>query len=345
MTDWVPVQIPIPESRVTEFFDMFGRWMQGASQAGEERTASTPEISLSSWRDGLVDQRRRDAQYVYEHMSPAARAILDYWLDHPNTPITGEDLSTALGFAGPHVISGTLKSIGHHSKVVHRELPQRYEAAPGGGKYWIEPDVAELFSAARSARSDHPENNGAANQRHDWRAVEDLRPYLEPILADLGRMPTQRELMHRGRSDISSAVRRFGGASAVARALGIPQAGTGSWKSIEDLRPHLDPIVAELGRLPAQADLRERGRQDLVGAIHKYGGHRRVAEVLGYPYPELPGWSSVEDLRSELDPIVAEIGVMPDRRELASRDRLDLASAIAKFGGFSSVAEALGYEH
>ena len=252
----------------------------------------------------------------------------------------------ALGFAGPQVISGAAASIGHRARPANRELPFRDEAAAGGGKYSIERDIAQLFAKARSMHSARPKTQDAGTKGHGWMTVEyDLRPQLDPIVAELGRMPTSTSW--RSEHALTSALLfvDLGGAKAVARALDIPQAGTAGWQSIDDLRRHLDPIVEKLGRMPAQAELRERSRQELVGAIHKHGGHRRVAEVLGYPYTGLPRWSSVEDIRSELDPIVAEIGVMPDRRELASRGRVDLASAIAKFGGFTSVAEALGYAH
>jgi hypothetical protein len=344
MNKWVSVQIPIPGSRVPEFFEMFGRWIRELEPTRDERPKQGPKIAFSSWQDGSEDQQRQDAQYVYTRVSSAARAILDYWLDHPGTPVSGEDLSAALGFAGPHVISGTLASLGHRSRAVHRELPFRYEPAPGGGKYWIEPDVAKLFTAARSLSASH-ETRALGDRRQGWTAVEDLRPHLQPIVAALGRMPTQRDLAQRGRRDLSSGIQKFGGFQSVADALGYPYHGRRSWETIEDLRPHLDPIVADLGRMPTQVDLQERGGPDLIRAIHKFGGWRRISEVLGYPYAGLPTWSSMEDLRTELDPIVAEVGTMPNRRELASRGRPDLASAIAKFGGFTSVAETLGYEH
>lgn len=104
------------------------------------------------------------------------------------------------------------------------------------------------------------------------------------------------------------------------------------WQKIEDLRPHLDPLVEELGRMPSQVELKERGRGYLVDAVQKFG-HQEVAKALGYLYEGRNSWVGVEDLRPHLDPIVAELGRMPNHRELSERDRSDLRNILHKFGG------------
>ena len=65
MDKWVSVQIPIPRSRVPEFFEMFGRWIHESGPTREERLDQSPELPLSSWQDGPEDQRHLDAQHVY----------------------------------------------------------------------------------------------------------------------------------------------------------------------------------------------------------------------------------------------------------------------------------------
>ncbi|MDP9370324.1 MAG: DUF6416 domain-containing protein [Chloroflexota bacterium] len=285
MESWVPVQIPIPGDRVEEFFDLFGRWLQSPTAAPRPvgNGASTDQVAAQPWLVGDQDESLRDARFVYWRASAAARAILDYWLEHPETPISGADLSSRLGFSGPQVISGTLASVGLRSKAVGRELPFRYEASPGGGQYWMQADLVALFRAARAeppqkdpALGDSPA--GAAR----WNRVEDLRADLDPIVAELGRMPGERDLRSRGRNDLAHAIRKFGGFAALASALGYPYAGHGGWKSPDDLRGQLDPIVAELGRMPSQAELKDRGRNDLIAAVHRFGGLRTVAKTLGY---------------------------------------------------------------
>ncbi len=178
-----------------------------------------------------------------------------------------------------------------------------------------------------------------------WKTIEDLRPHLDPIVEELGRMPTQDELKMRGCGYLIDAIQKFGRQSQVAASLGYPYEGRTYWDSVQDLRPHLDPIVAELGRMPSPSELKHRNYPGLTSAIRKFGGPEQVARLLGYTYFPPKSWAKIEDLRPHLDPIVAEVGRMPSQRELEDRQRLDLANAIGKFGGFPAVAQALGYPH
>ena len=97
----------------------------------------------------------------------------------------------------------------------------------------------------------------------------------------------------------------------MAAALGYRYEGRNSWSSVEDLRLHLDPIVADLGRMPKQSELSDRNRYDLINAIHKFGVYQAVAEALAYSYRVRRSWTGVDDLRPHLDPIVRELGRMP----------------------------------
>ena len=146
--------------------------------------------------------------------------------------------------------------------------------------------------------------------RRSWDSIEDLRRYLDPLVAELGFMPTENELIDRGRVDLIGAIAKFGGVRDVAAALGYQHRyeGRRSWDSVEDLRPHLDALVAELRRMPTHPELTARKRSDLTNAIQKFGGFSKVAETHRYPYEGAKHWGSVEDLRPQLDPLVAELG-------------------------------------
>ena len=151
--------------------------------------------------------------------------------------------------------------------------------------------------------------------RQSWSSIEIVRLHLDPIVAELGRMPKQRELESRDRHDLINAIHKFGGYPSVAQQLGYSFVLRQSWSSVNDLRPHLDPLVERLGRMPTQPELKELGRGDLLNQIPKFGGYGGVAESLGYPYRRFNSWKTVEDLRPHLDPIVAELGRMPTQRE------------------------------
>src|SRR5262249_55675561 len=148
-----------------------------------------------------------------------------------------------------------------------------------------------------------------------WSSVEDLRPHLDPIVRHLGRMPNSAELAEQGRADLQGAIRKFGGFSDVASSLGYSHVARKQWKTVEDLRDFLDPLVIEYGRMPTKRELRVRGREDLNGAIVKFGGHPRVARALGYPHQGRKSWTSVEQLRSYLDPLVRDLDRMPTHDE------------------------------
>lgn len=101
-------------------------------------------------------------------------------------------------------------------------------------------------------------------------------------------MPKFDDLAIRGHTVLISAIDKFGGFPQVAEVLGYPYDSRNSWNSIEDLRPHLDPLVAELGRMPGKLELEARKRNDLSGAVNKFGGFAQVSEALGYTYTFAP---------------------------------------------------------
>ena len=161
MDGWVQIQVTVPPARVGEFHEMFGRWLQQAptmAVIGRESTNKPLGVSaLTSWGhpgtrpwdEGDAEEQFADATSVYRKVSPGARQIIDYWLDHPGEHVTGQDLARALDLAGPQVIAGTLASIGKRSKEVGRHLLFLYEGAPGGGSYWMESELVDLFRTAR----------------------------------------------------------------------------------------------------------------------------------------------------------------------------------------------------
>jgi hypothetical protein len=163
---------------------------------------------------------------------------------------------------------------------------------------------------------------------NSWKTIEDLRPHLDPIVAELGHMPSQRDLVALGRTDIRSALPKFGGLTEVAKKLGYPHVAPESWKDVDQLRHYLDPIVQELGHMPGPGELTTRGLDRLNHAIYKFGGFSAVANALQYPFRQRQVWNTVEDLRPHLEPIVAELGRMPSTPDLLVQKRFDLIAAI-----------------
>lgn len=141
---------------------------------------------------------------------------------------------------------------------------------------------------------------------------------------------------------ISAAIVKFGGPEKVAHELGYSYTARKKWPSVEALRPYLEPLVMELGRMPTQELLQERDLHDLEGAVIKFGGFPTVAKALGYPGSGYQSWPSPESLRPHLEPLAEQLGHMPSRVDLALLGRGDLARAISKFGGYPAIAAMLG---
>jgi len=102
-------------------------------------------------------------------------------------------------------------------------------------------------------------------------------------------MPKKEEMERAGRFDLSLAITRGGGHSAVAERLGLRPADArqapGYWTDFASLERKLAAFVAERGRpprMPTRAELLAAGRYDLTYAVQRHGGFSAVAERLGW---------------------------------------------------------------
>jgi|SRR5579859_6275693 len=103
-----------------------------------------------------------------------------------------------------------------------------------------------------------------------------------------GCLPTEREFVRAGRSDLGRAIDGQGGYVAVAQRLGLrnamPSAPRRRWKNIDMLFRELADFMAEhnlTDRMPTASELNASGRADLAAAIQQFGGWRVVAAQLG----------------------------------------------------------------
>jgi len=150
MEELIAVQVMVPRGRLGAFHEFFGRWYQGTiDQLIARGDGAGPGISERPWANGTEDDQIQDAKYVYERISVDARRIVDYWLEHPGIPVKGRMLANQLNLAGSNAIPGTLSSLGRRSKEVGRKHPYTSEPDYGGGSFWMEPVIAEVFRRAR----------------------------------------------------------------------------------------------------------------------------------------------------------------------------------------------------
>lgn len=145
----------------------------------------------------------------------------------------------------------------------------------------------------------------------------------------------------------------------------------GFWNRLSNLEAELRLANTQLGHTGRQAiprleDLKLIGRGDLIAALAKHGGVKRVSEALRWPrvrssrqspqsasrairakVPRRPPdyWASASRVHAEMGAFIAEFGsrgVMPTRKQLYAFGRSDLANAAERHGGLGVIARQMG---
>jgi hypothetical protein len=168
----------------------------------------------------------------------------------------------------------------------------------------------------------------------------------------LGVMPTKKELQNAGYGDLANAIEgQYGGYAAVAKRLGLTCAKRqrGYLDDINNVEHEILAFVEKHdtpGVMPTEGELKKAGQGALLGAVKKHGGTHKVAELLGLACVNRQR-GSLNDFDRFAGELLAFIekqgtaGVMPTQKELAKAKKTSLASAIARHGGFPTVAERL----
>jgi hypothetical protein len=142
----VEVTVPVPDDRVAQFYEMFGRWLGGADGLS---TGDIDAPELLQWSNSGEDVAL--ARKVWVKLSPRAQALFRLLMSKPGQKFAAEELADTLDIPhGKNGVAGALAWPGRHSHAVGRWLPVRYEDGPvgRGALYWMEPEVAELFRRA-----------------------------------------------------------------------------------------------------------------------------------------------------------------------------------------------------
>lgn len=164
------ITVAVPEDRVPEFYLWFAAFLAaepGTPPPVAMRRAFGPRGPMSgprgwrqhhdahAWSATDADQ----AAWLYHKLAPPARELFDLLADAPGERFGGEHVARRLGLdKGAHGVAGILAWPGRYSRRVDRVLPIATEGRPDGGTdYYMEPDVADLF---RAARADTPTDGG-----------------------------------------------------------------------------------------------------------------------------------------------------------------------------------------
>ena len=151
------VTVAVPEERVPEFYAWFASFLAaepGAPPpfAGGGRRGSRGHRHHSeaqAWSAQDADQ----AAWLYRKLAPQARELFDLLAGTPGARFGGEDIAKRLKLEkGAHGVAGILAWPGRYSRHLDRTLPIATEGRPDGGTdYYMNPELAELFTAARAS--------------------------------------------------------------------------------------------------------------------------------------------------------------------------------------------------
>jgi Family of unknown function (DUF6416) len=150
------VTVAVPEERVPEFYSWFAAFL--AAEPG------TPPPQLGRGRHGRRGSRHHgearawsaedadQAAWLYAKLAPPARELFDLLAGAPGERFGGENIAKRLSLEkGAHGVAGILAWPGRYCRHLGRVLPIATDGrADGGTDYYMEPEVAALFAAARN---------------------------------------------------------------------------------------------------------------------------------------------------------------------------------------------------
>jgi hypothetical protein len=156
------VTVAVPEDRVPEFYAWFAAFLAAEPGAPPPLEVSGRRVSrrhrhhseAQAWSAADADQ----AAWLYRKLAPQARELFDILAATPGARIGGEEIAKRLKLEkGAHGVAGILAWPGRYSRSLNRTLPIATEGRPDGGTdYYMDPELAELFTAARATSPTDP---------------------------------------------------------------------------------------------------------------------------------------------------------------------------------------------
>jgi hypothetical protein len=155
-----------------------------------------------------------------------------------------------------------------------------------------------------------------------WDNLENVRTEILVFINEFGTpgvMPLQKNLADKGRSNLSAAISKHGGFSAVAKRLGLQQPNAfkpdGYWSDFKNLKQELLSFIQEYGTqgvMPTNKQMMDMGRNDLVAGIVRHGGKYKVARLIGLK-PSVDRkppdyWKDFENLKKEVASFIKNHG-------------------------------------
>lgn len=135
------VSVKVPDERIGEFYEMYGRWLQG------ETAFDTDDVERSPWDPKTDHDLAKEAWQVFPHR---AQLVFTTLIENPGKKFSGDDLAEMHNIPNGRMgLAGVLAWPGRNLYKLRRVLPITVKPNPAGGSWYsMEPDVAELFKQA-----------------------------------------------------------------------------------------------------------------------------------------------------------------------------------------------------
>jgi Family of unknown function (DUF6416) len=165
------ITVAVPEERVPEFYAWFASFLAAQPGAAAPLAAGGPRGSRGHRRHGEAQawsaHDADQAAWLYRKLAPQARELFDLLAGSPGARFGGEDIAKRLKLEkGAHGVAGILAWPGRYSRHLERTLPIATEGRPDGGTdYYMQPELAELFAAARASSPSAPTGRRSRRRR------------------------------------------------------------------------------------------------------------------------------------------------------------------------------------
>jgi hypothetical protein len=148
--DMVELTFDVPERLVGRVYVAIGLALKLAQEESTEgqSTAGQAESELHDWGTQPFDSELADQ--AWRKFSPRAQAVFSLLMENPGVAMTADEIADNLGLAnGRHAVAGTVAWPSRQCAEMGLAAPFRIDFAADSSGYWMDPETARLFLAAR----------------------------------------------------------------------------------------------------------------------------------------------------------------------------------------------------
>jgi hypothetical protein len=162
--DVVELSFEVPDRLLGRIYIAIGTVLRRAQQS----TTAEEGPDLHDWgeTEAFADEAEL-ADMAWRKFSPRAQAVFALLMENPGVAMQADEIAAKIGLAnGRHGLAGVVAWPSRQCAEIGRTPPFRYESPPAPGEtgsYWMDPETAQLFIAARerslARQADlHPQN-------------------------------------------------------------------------------------------------------------------------------------------------------------------------------------------